>query len=55
MEQRIINEGTGTSLIGPAVGTSLSNSGSAGSIPGQGAKILHALHPKSKNIKQKQL
>ena len=31
-----------------------SNAGGAGSIPGQGAKIPHALGPKKQNIKQKQ-
>ena len=31
-----------------------SNSGSASSIPSLGAKILHALKPKSQSIKQKQ-
>ena len=39
---------------GPVVKTSPSNAGSAGLIPGQGAKILHALRPKNQNIKQKQ-
>ena len=38
----------------PAVKTLISNTGSVGSIPGQGAEILHALEPKSQNIKQKQ-
>ena len=38
----------------PAVKTLISNTGSVGSIPGQGAEILHALGPKSQNIKQKQ-
>ena len=33
---------------------SSSNTGGAGSIPGQEAKIPHALQPKSQNIKQKQ-
>ena len=33
--------------------TSLSNSGGVGSIPGQGAKISHALWPKNQSIKQK--
>ena len=32
---------------GPAVKTSLSNAGSVGSIPGQGAKIPHASWPKN--------
>ena len=31
-----------------------SNAGGVGSIPGQGAKIPHALPPKNQNIKQKQ-
>ena len=31
-----------------------SNVGGAGSIPGRGAKILHASLPKNQNIKQKQ-
>ena len=38
-------------------GTSLAtqcNAGDVGSIPGQGAKISHALRPKHQNIKQKQ-
>ena len=39
---------------GPVVKTSPSNSGGAGSIPGRGAKIPHALWPKNQNIKQKQ-
>ena len=34
--------------------TSPSNVGGAGSIPGWGAKISHALGPKNQNIKQKQ-
>ena len=38
----------------PVVKTSLSNAGGAGSIPGQGAKIPHALGSKNQNIKQKQ-
>ena len=39
----------------PVVKTSPSNAGGAGSIPGRGAKIPHALWPKNqKNIKQKQ-
>ena len=39
----------------PVVKTSLLNAGSVGSIPGQGAKITHALRPKGKqNIKQQQ-
>ena len=36
------------------VKTSLSNAGGVGSIPGQGAKILHASWQKNQNIKQKQ-
>ena len=39
---------------GPAVRTSPSNAGGAGSIPGWGAKIPHALWPKNQSIKQKQ-
>ena len=40
---------------GPVVKTSLSNAGVAGSIPGQGPKIPHALGlKKTRNIKQKQ-
>ena len=39
---------------GPLVKTSPSNAGGAGSIPGLGAKIPHALRPKNQNIKQKQ-
>ena len=35
---------------GPAVKTSLSNAGSVGSIPGQGAKIPHASQPKNQNM-----
>ena len=34
------------------VKTSLSSAGDAGSIPGLGAKIPHALQPKNQNIKQ---
>ena len=34
------------------VETSPSNAGGAGSIPGQGARIPHALWPKNQNIKQ---
>ena len=41
-------------LGGPVVKTSPSNAGGVGSIPGQGAKIPHALWPKNQNIKQKQ-
>ena len=36
------------------VKTSPSNAGGAGSIPGRGAKISHALRPNNQNIKQKQ-
>ena len=36
------------------VETSPSSAGGAGSIPGQGAEIPHALGPKNQNIKQKQ-
>ena len=39
---------------GPVVKTLPSIAGSAGSIPGQEAKIPHALWPKNQNIKQKQ-
>ena len=40
---------------GPAVRTLLFNAGDMGSIPSQGAKILHALQPKKNpNIKKKQ-
>ena len=39
---------------GPVVKTSPSNAGGAGSIPGRGAKIPHALRPKNQNIEQKQ-
>ena len=35
------------------VGTSSTNAEGAGSIPGRGAKILHASQPKNQNIKQK--
>ena len=38
----------------PVVQTSPSNTGGAGSIPGQGARIPHASWPKHQNIKQKQ-
>ena len=38
---------------GPVVGTSPSSAGSAGSIPGQGAKIPHALRQKTKTLKKK--
>ena len=38
---------------GPVVKTLPSNTGGAGSIPGQGAKIPHVLQPKKQeNIKQ---
>ena len=36
---------------GPVVKTSPSNAGGAGSIPGWGTKIPHALRPKNQNIK----
>ena len=39
--------------VGPVVKTSPSNTGCAGLIPGQRAKISHASRPKSQNIKQK--
>ena len=39
---------------GPVVKTSPFNAGSMGSIPGQRAKVPHALWPKNQNIKQKQ-
>ena len=39
---------------GAVVGTSPSNAGGAGSIPGWGAKIPQASGPKNQNIKQKQ-
>ena len=39
---------------GPVVKISPSNAGGAGLIPGQGAKITHALCTKKQNIKQKQ-
>ena len=39
---------------GPVVKTSPSNAGSAGLIPGRGAKIPHALRPENQNIKQMQ-
>ena len=38
----------------PVVKTLLSSAGGVGSIPGRGTKILHALRPKTQNIKQKQ-
>ena len=37
---------------GPVVKTSPSNAGGAGSIPGRGAKIPHALWPKNQSIKR---
>ena len=36
------------------VKTSPSNAGATGSIPGQRAKIPHALRPKHQNIKEKE-
>ena len=39
---------------GPVIKISSSNTGDAGLIPGQGAKIPHASWPKTQNIKQKQ-
>ena len=39
---------------GPVVKTLPSNTGGVGSIPGWGAKITHALGPKTQNMKQKQ-
>ena len=36
------------------VKTSPSNAGAVGSIPGQGAKISHALRPKNQSVEQKQ-
>ena len=38
----------------PVVKTLPSNTWAAGSIPGQGARIPHALQPKNQDIKQKQ-
>ena len=38
----------------PVVGTSPSNAGAVGSVPGRKAKIPHASRPKIQNIKQKQ-
>ena len=38
----------------PVVKTSPSNAEGVGLIPGQGAKIPHALWPENQNIKQKQ-
>ena len=43
-----------TSLRGLVVKTSPFSARDAGSIPGQGAKILHASWPKKQNIKQNQ-
>ena len=43
-----------TSLRGLVVKTSPFRARDAGSIPGQGAKILHASWPKKQNIKQNQ-
>ena len=37
---------------GPVVKTPPSSAGGTGSIPGWGAKILHALQPEKQNIKQ---
>ena len=37
---------------GPVVKTSPSNAGGSDSIPGQGAKSLHAWCPKNQNIKK---
>ena len=39
---------------GPVVKTSPSNAGDVGSVPGQGAKMLHASGPKNQNMEQKQ-
>ena len=39
---------------GPVVGTSPSNAGGAGLIPGQGAGIPHSSRPKSQNMEQMQ-
>ena len=38
---------------GPVVGTSPSNAGGAGLIPGQGTKIPRASRPENQNIKEK--
>ena len=35
------------------VGTSPSTAGGAGSVPGRGARIPHALRPNNQNIKQR--
>ena len=49
-------EGTGKTFPGGLVVKTLpSNAGGASSIPNQGAKIPHALGPKSQNIRQKSL
>ena len=45
---------SGDFLGSPAVKTSPSNAGGAGSISGRGAKITHARGQKNKNIEQKQ-
>ena len=45
---------TGDFPGGPVVKTLPSNTGGVGSIPGWGAKITHALGPKTQNMKQKQ-
>ena len=48
-----IKKAEGTSLPGgPVVKTSPSNAGGSDSIPGQGAKSLHAWCPKNQNIKK---
>ena len=44
----------GTFLGGPVVKTLTSSEAGMGSIPGWGAKILHALWPKNQKLKQKQ-
>ena len=38
---------------GPVVETSPSSAGAAGSIPGQGSTVPHALWPKRQSIKEK--
>ena len=45
---------TGDFLGNPVVGTLPSNAKGAGSIPGLGDRIPHALWPKNQNIQQKQ-
>ena len=50
----IINNGPRDFPDSPVVKTFPFNARGASSIPGQGAKIPHALQPKSQNIKQKQ-